>query len=517
MTWIRTNYRKLMVGFVAFDVLALTALAFLLLVENATGLRLWLAYAWAGLWTWRTLGRFLSVALVAVVLFFLGLPVYDALFQRKARADRHAVKMEHMRTQAAHARTRQLAAPDLRGGWTATVDPARPGWLDLEQLDTEQDRLLAALAQARGGSRGPRGPAGPLLEADNAPTLPTLVRPEELLGEVITYRDMPLGIGPEGVVRGDLVKFVHWAIAGSSGWGKSALMRWLAYLLAMSVDPIDLVLIDLEDVTLAPFETARNAKYPVARDERTILAVLRALLGEVERRSELFEVYRDRGVDSLARYNAVSEDRLAPVAVLIDEAAALMQNADVRDAIMPALWRSRKYGIFYLCAAQVWYANTIDSRAATQFGTATHFHAEKASQGRALGMPEAADINVQGRAILRMPGRANMMIQTPLITERHMRQVRGDGPMELEYPTLMACTPAEAKRLSGHDPEAEYLANLLASPLAGQVQAAMADGAANPSQVCKALGKSAGGKPYTDISRLYKHFATSTSTEGVAQ
>jgi len=110
------------------------------------------------------------------------------------------------------------------------------------------------------------------------------------LKSVVTEPDikaLTLGVtigddGRQETVKADMAQLVHIAVGGSSGWGKSVFLRSLAYQLALSQTPVDLTMIDLEGATLAPFARCGRLLYPVADTEADALAVLGALLDEME-------------------------------------------------------------------------------------------------------------------------------------------------------------------------------------------------------------------------------------------
>jgi len=376
----------------------------------------------------------LSLAAVGGLLYSVwkvALVVWDDVFVRRQRADVHRhhedihqTRLTAMRWEAAGKQFRQLTTPpDSLGSWVMQMSP--DGCIDIKQLNTPAERLLVA-------GRGVRQPD---VVMDGAPEpevlLPTLVTPEQLLTErEYTYKRLVLGMGKDGPLVVDMATLVHGAIGGSSGWGKSQLLRWLVFQLLMSADPVNVALIDVEDVTLAPFEKSDRVLWPVATDKYMVMGMIDAIKTELDQRKKAFAKFRDQGVDSLFRYNKLVEpdQRFVPWVLVVDEAATLMLDKSVQQAIRELVWRSRKYGIWNLWAAQVWYADTIPSGTSTMFGTAIHFHAEKASQGRVLGLPEAAQIDQVGRALVRVPGKTTIEIQAPLVSEGWLRRTRGTGP-----------------------------------------------------------------------------------------
>lgn len=239
----------------------------------------------------------------------------------------------------------------------------------------------------------------------------------------VTVSDGPspgTGVGNAQIrpVVAALADLVHIAIGGSSGWGKSVFLRALALQLATAVEPCSLALIDLEGVTFAPFGHAARLLWPVADAEASGLAIMAALVKEMDRRKELYSAYP--GVDSLAAYNhkvASNSEPLAPTVCLIDEATALLSDRSVHNAARTLALRGRKYGLWLVLGGQDWKAATIDTAIRNQLGTRVHFKAQSASQSRVLlGDGAAAAIETPGRAWAQLPGRPMIELQAPMVT-----------------------------------------------------------------------------------------------------
>ena len=458
----------------------------------------------------KILGCVIVVVTVLYGVFRVSLYGWDNVFERKVlaadhrrREDIHQVRLDAMRWEAAGKQFRQIAAaPNTVGNWVMTMLPQ--GGIDIRQLNTAAERLLVA-------GRGVNVPDVILGAQDEPlPQLPTYCTPDQVMrGQSFSYRRLVLGVGIDGPVTIDMAKLVHGAVAGSSGWGKSMFLRWLVYQLVKSTDPVNLAFIDMEGVTLGPFEKSDRVLWPVAEDERGVMGIIGAIKHELDTRKALFGRYRDQGVDSLYKYNELVDpaDRLVPIILIVDEAAALMLNPLVAKAIRELVWRSRKYGIWNFWAAQVWYSDTIPSGTSTMFGTAIHFHAEKASQGRVLGLPQAAEIVDVGRAFVRLPGRTVTEIQTPMMTDTWLQGARGNGPM---YDMPLVDDDTIELALSAPPDETVTESRWFAS-----VFAAWQNGLRRPTEICRKIGASTGGKPFYDVRSCIayiQHSESSTTT-----
>jgi DNA segregation ATPase FtsK/SpoIIIE-like protein len=265
------------------------------------------------------------------------------------------------------------------------------------------------------------------LVPDTARELPTHV-PLRSLVEMPTYRNLVLGMGADGPVKADMSELVHIAVGGSSGWGKSIFLRSIAYQLAMSADPVDLVMIDLEKATLAPFEACDRLLYPVIDSERDTVAVFSELTDELNRRRELFSQYT--GVDSLYLYNSMAGEPIKPLVVIGDEITALLADRNVEDGLATLALRARKFGMWLILAGQDWKAANVDTTIRNQLSCCVQFKAKSGAQSRILlDTSDAQNINVQGRALAWLPGRDIMEFQAPIIGRQDIiAAMTGNGP-----------------------------------------------------------------------------------------
>ncbi|GAG86948.1 unnamed protein product, partial [marine sediment metagenome] len=276
---------------------------------------------------------------------------------------------------------------------------------------TKVDELIRMLIAA-----GPGGAqkATEMLPAENiAPMLPEHV-PLRSLVDTCSYHDLVLGVSAAGVVRGDLGDLVHIAIGGSSGWGKSVFLRMLAYQLALSIEHIDLVLLDLENTTLSPFAKCDRLLYPIIDSERDTVSVFDDLLDELNRRRELFRQHP--GVDSLQQYNALADEKISPLVLLGDEITALLADKKVEAKLRTLALRARKYGMWLVLAGQDWRAVSLDPAIRNQLSCCVQFKAKSGPQSRVLlECSDARDLTVKGRALAWLPGREMIEMQSPII------------------------------------------------------------------------------------------------------
>lgn len=238
--------------------------------------------------------------------------------------------------------------------------------------------------------------------------------------------------GPTGLetVTAPLASLVHIAIGGSSGWGKSMMLRALAFQLMLAPEACQLIFIDLEGVTFSPFERCDRLRYAVADTEQAALDVLADLVDEMNQRRELYS--RFPGCDSLKAYNALAAEPLPAIALLIDESTALLSDRPVESAIRTLALRARKFGVYAILGGQDWKAASLDTAIRNQLSSRIQFKAQDGAQSRVLlGTPDAANLDRPGRAYALLPGRPRLELQAPFISVPTIQRylTRSDQPV----------------------------------------------------------------------------------------
>ena len=300
----------------------------------------------------------------------------------------------------------------------AYIDPLK------EQVD-HLTRLLLAQGPRAGGEVQELMP-------EQVPLLPDFVTPEQVARGAFSYRRLILGKTESGECSADMADLVHFAVGGSSGWGKSVFVRWIVYQLIKSIDPVQLALIDLEGVTLSPFANSDRVLWPVADSEQDAVIILSELAGELDRRKEMYSQYR--GVDSLYLYNerAMLDDKeaLLPIVTVVDEATAILENKSVERHLRTLAIRARKYGLWLVMAGQDWKGTSLDTTIRNQIGARIHFRAQSSSQSRVLlGVSGAEELEIKGRALMVLPGEKMQELQTPMLRYSDIRGLKEGGPL----------------------------------------------------------------------------------------
>jgi len=304
----------------------------------------------------------------------------------------------------------------------------------------------------------------PLIDPDRSAdlALPSEVRlrdllPDELTPEVIVGRwqaptsalRVPLGVGSDGPVTLDLAADgPHALIAGTTGSGKSELLRSLVVAMAATVAPdyLTFVLIDFKggEAFDACAELPHVGAVVTDLDEHLAGRALQSLNAELRRREQLLRSSASVGIDAhnvaatAADGNAVVP--LARLVVVVDEFATLAAELpDFLHALVDVAQRGRSLGVHLVLATQR-PSGVLDNkiRANTNIRIALRVQAAHDSTD-VVGSDEAAHIDRRqpGRAWIRLGADEISPFQTASVslparsTENGQLQVR---PFDLLSP-----------------------------------------------------------------------------------
>ncbi len=290
---------------------------------------------------------------------------------------------------------------------------------------------------AEEAARALAGLSDPEVE-DGTAGLPDLVRLLELIGigeptpEVISARWATAGSGPrlaatvgvseDGPLVVDLVTDgPHGLVAGTTGSGKSELLRAIVMSLAAAVDPDHLVFVLVDYKGGSAFDACADLPHTVGLvtdlDERLAGRALICLEAELRHREERL---RRVGAADLVTYRAAGHPEPLPsLLVVIDEFAALAAELpDFMKALLDIAQRGRSLGVHLLLATQR-PAGVVSEgiKANTNIRIVLRVH-DQADSADVLGSPDAAFLSrhTPGRAFLRLGPADRVAFQSALIT-----------------------------------------------------------------------------------------------------
>ncbi len=159
------------------------------------------------------------------------------------------------------------------------------------------------------------------------------------------------------VVIGDISKYPHVLIAGSTGSGKSVCINTIitSILYKARPDEVKLIMVDPKVVELGMYNGIPHLLIPVVTDPKKAAGALNWAVGEMMRRYALFA---DTATRNLKGYNELAEkngnEKLPQIVIIIDELADLMMVAakEVEDYICRLAQLARAAGIHLIIATQ---------------------------------------------------------------------------------------------------------------------------------------------------------------------
>ena len=232
----------------------------------------------------------------------------------------------------------------------------------------------------------------------------------------------PLGVTEDGVFVLDLERDgPHGLIAGTTGSGKSELLRSLVAGLAAHTDPNHLTFVLVDYKGGAAFDECSRLPHTVGMvtdlDEQLGERALRALEAELHYRERLL---RQARADNLRDYLAKGAPEPLPrLVVIIDEFATMAAELpDFISSLVGIAQRGRTLGVHMILATQRPSGAVNDNiRANTNLRIALRVQ-DAADSADVIGSRDAAELsrNRPGRAFVRLGPEETVPIQTALVT-----------------------------------------------------------------------------------------------------
>ena len=228
----------------------------------------------------------------------------------------------------------------------------------------------------------------------------------------------PIGIAADGIVDLDFVRDgPHGLMAGTTGAGKSELLRTLVAGLAANLSPVHLAMVLVDYKGGATFDALRELPHVVGvvtdLDDELADRALRSLQAELRRREA---VLRAHAAADLGALRATAPEVAFPrLLVVIDEFAALVaEQPDFLHALVGIAQRGRSLGVHLLLATQRPHGVISDDiRANTNLRLSLRLQdAADAIDVVGIRAPAQLPRGVPGRAVLRLGADEHLTFQT---------------------------------------------------------------------------------------------------------
>lgn len=212
--------------------------------------------------------------------------------------------------------------------------------------------------------------------------------------------NLPIILGKDlnGTVRVyDMDKHPHLLLTGETGSGKSTLAHAMITTLIQYKKPEELRFV-LGDLKRAEFGIYRNVKHvdQVCMNEKTLLAALQKIKGEMDRRGDLLDQY-----DTINHIKNLPE-KLPYILVILDEVFMFRKNKQLMTIIEEISAVGRSLGIQLILSMQRGDHKVLDGALKNNLTVRISGRQSNESNSRIAGVPNAHDIEVgqSGRMII---------------------------------------------------------------------------------------------------------------------
>jgi DNA segregation ATPase FtsK/SpoIIIE, S-DNA-T family len=329
------------------------------------------------------------------------------------------------------------------------------------------ERSAMSLAESMTGLIDPEDPLGTACGIPRDVTLLSVLASTDPAAIVATWVaggcDPPprsvIGVADDGVVDIDLVRDgPHALLAGTTGAGKSELLRSLVVGLALGSSPDHLTFVLIDYKGGSTFDACADLPHVVGvvtdLDEHLANRALRSLYAELRRREQML---RSIGAADLGAYRRSAPNEALPrLVVVIDEFATLVsEQPDFLHALVGIAQRGRSLGVHLILATQRPSGVISDDiRANTNLRLALRLH-DTADALDVVGDPAPAAIprGLAGRAVMRLGPGEVLSFQTARCTASSP-----NGETELEV--LVTAVRAAAALVGAGPPASPWPAPL---------------------------------------------------------
>jgi S-DNA-T family DNA segregation ATPase FtsK/SpoIIIE len=283
----------------------------------------------------------------------------------------------------------------------------------------------------------------------------------------------------------DLAKMPHLLVAGTTGSGKSVFVKALAASLVMHNTPesLRLLTIDPKMVELTHLNGLPHLLGPTETDLESILAALRWVAHEMDRRYKLFATYVARNLDDyntkIARKRKGSSDNedeseiLPRIVVLIDELADLMMSApdETERTLTRIAQMARATGIHMVVATQRPSTDVVTGLIKANFPARVSFATTSIVDSRVIiDMPGAESLLGRGDMLFLPPEASSpVRVQGCFISDEELEAIKtfwqkeiGATPSKAPWKVIVERAGPESLRLDGQSKDADLLEKAIA-------------------------------------------------------
>jgi len=258
-----------------------------------------------------------------------------------------------------------------------------------------------------------------------------------------------IGVGSDGTIGGSRRDIRGVLAAGAPRSGKSTTLRSLAYQAALA--GWQLYLCDPMSNTFVPelWNRVPAVAYPVAESPPLLLEMLEVLEAECSRRAQLFRAIAHGQIppEDLEGYNALSQEKLAPMILIADEFNTFANASEVLEPLTDLARRGQKWGLLIVLAAHSWRSRDIPRATADLLQSRIVFRLNSREAARTILDGGAAamvtHLTQPGRAVVVLNGDSQQVQTYRVDAQRIMALANG---VEMTAPPRPSIASVESER-----------------------------------------------------------------------
>lgn len=210
-------------------------------------------------------------------------------------------------------------------------------------------------------------------------------------------------------------------IGGETGSGKSVLIDSIIISLLLKNSPDDLrfIFIDPKKIELFEYDGIPHmvdSGFDTEDWKRKIVLIKEM----IDKRIELLSGVR---VSNIRKYNDISNDKLAQVVIVIEEAYDMIHDKEFIELVRCIGSVGVNIGVHLIMSTNMCVKSEFDKELFSLFGYVLTFDLSNSEQSRYMNLKGAEFLKVCGEAMIKVRGKGVVRIQAPYISDKEIKNV----------------------------------------------------------------------------------------------
>ena len=220
-------------------------------------------------------------------------------------------------------------------------------------------------------------------------------------------------------------------IGGETGSGKSVLIDSIIISLLLKNSPDDLrfVFIDPKKIELFEYDGIPHSGFDTDKishiidngfdteDWKRKIVLIKEM---IDKRIELLSGVR---VSNIRKYNDISNDKLAQVVIVIEEAYDMIHDKEFIELVRCIGSVGVNIGVHLIMSTNMCVKSEFDKELFSLFGYVLTFDLSNSEQSRYMNLKGAEFLKVCGEAMIKVRGKGVVRIQAPYISDKEIKNV----------------------------------------------------------------------------------------------